>query len=91
MGMDSLMAVELGNRLARATGTELGSTVAFEYPTVHALGDHIAHDVLGLPRADDTAAPSVGADRRDRVAELQQISEDEAERSLLEELSRSGY
>ncbi|MBL8830151.1 MAG: type I polyketide synthase, partial [Planctomycetaceae bacterium] len=52
LGMDSLTAVELLNRLKRALNVELPTTLAFDYPTVEALATFLL-DRLTL----DTAAP----------------------------------
>jgi acyl carrier protein len=41
MGMDSLMAVELSNRLKVRCGLPLTSTVAFDYPNVEALSEYL--------------------------------------------------
>ncbi|NEP07958.1 MAG: short-chain dehydrogenase, partial [Okeania sp. SIO4D6] len=41
MGMDSLMAVELKNRLQNQLGTNLPETIAMEYPTIAKLSSHI--------------------------------------------------
>jgi len=47
MGMDSLMAVELRTRLEAAVGERLQPTFIFQYPSITALVDHLANDVLG--------------------------------------------
>ena len=52
LGMDSLMAVELRNRLQRSVGRALPSTVAFDCPTVEALTAYLAKDVLNLSLSD---------------------------------------
>jgi len=42
LGMDSLMAVELKNRLDAQTGYSIASTAIFEHPTLQALAAHLA-------------------------------------------------
>jgi acyl carrier protein len=56
LGIDSLMAVELKNRLQSAFGIPLGATLVFDHPTVEALTDHLLEEwsVLNGP------APSSG-------------------------------
>ncbi|MER5402154.1 type I polyketide synthase [Streptomyces sp. NPDC002599] len=50
LGSDSLIAVELCNRLNASTGLRLPSTIVFSYPTPRELSDHIS-DLL-RPEAD---------------------------------------
>jgi NAD(P)-dependent dehydrogenase (short-subunit alcohol dehydrogenase family)/acyl carrier protein len=51
MGMDSLMAVELKNRLQAALGIPLTSTLAFNYPTIEELVKYLSEKVLALNKA----------------------------------------
>lgn len=41
LGLDSLLAVELGNKMGTASGLSLAPTVLFDYPTVSALSDFL--------------------------------------------------
>ena len=46
IGFDSLMSVELRNRLQSSLGCSLPSTLAFDYPTIEALVDYLIQQVL---------------------------------------------
>ncbi len=91
MGFDSLMAVELKSVLNNAVGRNLPATLAFEYPTIDALAQHLTDDVLGLEtRPKPTVQETVTEEQLplDSVLdELEQLSEDEAETLLLEKLA----
>ncbi|MET8162601.1 SDR family NAD(P)-dependent oxidoreductase, partial [Sphaerisporangium sp. NPDC005289] len=47
LGVDSLMAVELRNRLGRAVGLTLPATLVFDHPSVNALTDFVLRRLLG--------------------------------------------
>jgi len=83
-GLDSLMALELKNRLQTSTGQALPSTIAFDYPTTAALADYVG-EVLGASAAAEPAAPAPepGAQSSD----LDAISDDEAAALLADELA----
>lgn len=63
LGMDSLMSVELRNVLQRSLGVSLPATVAFDNPTVNALADHLAEEVLGLRQEAAPVAREVVEDQ----------------------------
>ncbi|WBB80647.1 SDR family NAD(P)-dependent oxidoreductase [Micromonospora sp. WMMD882] len=76
LGMTSLMAVELQNRLQRALGDtyRLPPTLVFQHPSVAALTDHLAGEVFRLdtPREPAPRPPALTADA------LAALSEEEA-------------
>jgi NAD(P)-dependent dehydrogenase (short-subunit alcohol dehydrogenase family)/acyl carrier protein len=89
-GMDSVMSVELKQRLERSLGCSLPATLAFEQPSPAALADYLASQVLPLnatlPAAPASTAPHemVTALSEDTVAAL---SEDQALGELAAELA----
>lgn len=73
MGVDSLMAVELKNRLESDVGFSLRPTIVFDFPTIEAMSHHIAGQITeqkadsaagsektdGLPSADAKLAEAI--------------------------------
>jgi len=86
MGMDSLMAVEMRNALANATGRLFPSTLLFNYPTVGAITDFLAAEVFSLDGARQEA-PSNGDGAADNFEELEDLSQTELMAMLEEELA----
>ena len=49
LGLDSLMTVELRNKLSTALGgLRLSATLVFRYPTINAIADYLGKEVLGI-------------------------------------------
>jgi acyl transferase domain-containing protein/NADPH:quinone reductase-like Zn-dependent oxidoreductase/NAD(P)-dependent dehydrogenase (short-subunit alcohol dehydrogenase family)/SAM-dependent methyltransferase/acyl carrier protein len=83
LGLDSLMAVELRNFLARATGRTLPATLLFDYPSIDALTGHLSL-LLDLEPATATAPATQvsGVATRDLLDQVEQMSEEELDRLL---------
>jgi acyl carrier protein len=93
LGMDSLMSVELSNRLRESLACSLPATLAFEHPNVERLVQFIAREVLDVvPSGTAPAEPPAAEQERIRLLEaVEQLSDDEAARTLAEELDGAGY
>jgi acyl transferase domain-containing protein/SAM-dependent methyltransferase len=86
-GVDSLMAVELRNRLTKGLGLPepLPATLIFDYPTIEVIARYLANKIFdnakASPSMEETKDPfSV------RQAEIEELSEEETEAMLLKKL-----
>jgi len=80
LGMDSLMAVEMKNRLEKGLGVSLRSTLLFDYPTLEALAKHLGEEVLGLgpaPLGAKRETPQAGGDIGSLLAQVEALSEED--------------
>jgi len=84
LGIDSLMAVELRNRLQVDLGMTLTATLLFDYPTLETLVVFLVRE-LGPVETDEKPISEQDADAQ-MVEELEQLSEAEAEALLLKKL-----
>ncbi|HEX9925384.1 MAG TPA: type I polyketide synthase, partial [Anaerolineae bacterium] len=87
IGMDSLMALELRNRLQLLVSNTLPATLLFNYPSVEGLVGYLKEEVFAeviagaQPPAEE---PAVTAPERDELASL---SEDDLEAKLLQKIA----
>jgi acyl carrier protein len=87
VGLDSLMALEMRNELSQSLGLALPAGLLFDHPSVD---DLTAHLLGALAPIEDAAAPAKAQeDAGSTSADLQTLSDEEAERLLIQELDRA--
>jgi myxalamid-type polyketide synthase MxaB len=92
IGMDSLMAVELRNLLQNDFNRPIPTSAIFEYPTIRELADYFNNEFFSSGNAAESLHHDDGGEEQSHHDKaLMQMSEDEAERNLIEELDRHGY
>jgi acyl carrier protein len=91
LGMDSLMAVRLRNLMQRKLELdfELPATLIFDYPSIRLISGFVLEETLGRP-SDAGAAGTVKGPHQSpspmRTNDVENLSEEEAERLLLQRL-----
>jgi acyl carrier protein len=86
LGMDSLMAVELKNRLESQLGCSLSSTLMFNYPNIEELVNYLAKEVLAWEQPSEVVEHNKTARDNNTSSEIDGLSEDELALLLDEEL-----
>jgi malonyl CoA-acyl carrier protein transacylase len=88
MGLDSMMVVELQNRLRNNLGLSLSTNLAFNYPNIEALAGYLVRDFFSsdmLSEANNSSQNNAD-DLAELAAKLEQISEEEMEVLLMQKL-----
>lgn len=90
LGMDSMMALEVRNRLEASLGLRMSVTLLFTYPTAAALGDYLLN-ALHLSAAPSPEQPPAGsrelAEAHRAEQAIAQLTEAETEAALEAELA----
>jgi acyl carrier protein len=89
LGLDSLMAVELRNILARSLGRTLPATLLFDYPTLDALSKFLTGERRQAQEPPDGGGePEINFPQHEAIiAEISKLSEDEVATSIARELA----
>lgn len=85
LGVDSLMALDLKNRLTRELGVTLSATIAFDYPDAERLARHV---LTRLEPAEKTPAVSAPVASAPDAGKLDALSDAEVEALLLRKLEQ---
>jgi microcystin synthetase protein McyG len=92
IGLDSLMSVELRNRLQVDLNCSLPTTLAFECPNIASLTEYIGSKILGweLPRIDQSELSIFDQENQEKVkilSEVEELSEEDIKASIAQELT----
>jgi acyl carrier protein len=93
LGIDSLMALQLKNRLEPSLGCTLSQTLLFDYPTIEALTDYLVQEVIPLDFSWKSEVEQQPENKAPELcpANLEQLSESEVEALLLKELEKMNH
>ena len=81
LGLDSLTAVELKNRLEADLNATLSSTLAFDFPNIQILATHLMHTVFGWTVEDVTNPES------EDVSTIAQLDANQIETLIAQEVA----
>ncbi|SEL14099.1 myxalamid-type polyketide synthase MxaE and MxaD [Stigmatella aurantiaca] len=88
LGLDSLMGLEIRNRLEASLGLRLPATLVWRYPTVAALIEHLAEQLqLTITNKAEQPLDEAAALEAVIVNNVKQLSDEEAEALLAEKLA----
>lgn len=95
LGLDSLTAVELRNRIQAGLQCSLRTTLVFDFPNLEALVEHLGAEVLGIRRQEQDVAPGrVAAAATEAVKEAEviiaEMSDEEVEALIMRKLAPQG-
>ena len=82
------MSIEFKNRLEIGLGKSLASTLTFEYSNIEAVADYLFKDLLSLELAPncDSQSEQQNQEQTEMIAQIEQLSDQELEALIDEEL-----
>jgi acyl carrier protein len=90
IGLDSLMAVELRNKLQTSLQRQLSATLILDYPTLQMLADFLMKEIFGNEKPIAAIAGNPDSHRISGTIprDIEDLTESEAESLLIEELKK---